>query len=743
MADTIKDPMATAFEQARATGEAMIATPDGSTYKANQSTVTLPTPPTPNIPIADVKPATPLNIPKPNYDLSSADGLVSGVKTGQKSLQDYITQLTPPETALQTEQKEIIDRVKQLLPETLGKNQALLTEEQNNKVPQLKQQLSELNSQILTRNAEYEKLNVDLEGKPIPLTFITGQQAQVRRQQASEIGLLQARALGLQGQVQAAQETAKRAVDLMYADKEEEINVRMRQLEALKPLLDKEEKKQAEAQALMLEDRKQALADEKEQQKQIQNIMIEAAKFGADSATLSRIQNSRSVQEAIVNGGSALGAEFKQKILQQQFENNLALDQLDLQKQELQVKRDEANAKLGGGINQQLAQDPVNTEYYSALGNAAIGFPENQRNELTARLNNYLANGDYSSAKQLIFSTVIGNMGSGQQDDAIKRLQAVDSLTTVKQLLNDAVAKTGDTGLLRGTTQDIVNKLGKTGDPELVQIGTRITQALQIYRNAITGAAWGEQETGEYKKLFPSYKNENKLNQGIIDGMLQALNDNQKISFGAKIGQETYDKIFGTKSANTEIQTKINQAKNQGYDSGSIIDYLKNDLNLKDKIDKARNMNYSDDEIIEYLGGADKTSLKVPEVSSVLPTAAKFSNGSLGGQCAAFTEKIVDLGTPNNTMGNLLEDKQKTVDKYGVSAKQLRANPKIGDVIVFNIGRYGHAAVINAILPNGQVRLTESNFNKDERVNHTRTISLNDPSIYGAFKGKIKGLPQI
>lgn len=112
--------------------------------------------------------------------------------------------------------------------------------------------------------------------------------------------------------------------------------------------------------------------------------------------------------------------------------------------------------------------------------------------------------------------------------------------------------------------------------------------------------------------------------------------------------------------------------------------------------------------------------------------ASMFADGTQGGQCGVFAHQIVpDLPR----MGDTIQTKKAMIDNSGIQASQWRLNPQVGDVLILDTRLpEGHAAVVNKVNSNGTVTLTESNYNGDERVTNNRTISLNDPTIYGAFR---------
>lgn len=228
------------------------------------------------IPADQMGATTAIKVPGVSTDTSGASAAVAGATEATKSIQDYLKEITPPETATSKGYNDLLGQINTLLPDLANKSGDQLKAEQDQNLPQLKKDLAGLNSQILTRSAEYNKLQTDIEGKTIPMQFITGQQAQVQKQQASEIGLLQARALGLQGQVEIAQQTANRAIDLKYSVLEDTLNVKMKQLQLIQPLLDKEEQRYSDALSLYYRDQQQKLAEEKDASKLNMQLSLEA-----------------------------------------------------------------------------------------------------------------------------------------------------------------------------------------------------------------------------------------------------------------------------------------------------------------------------------------------------------------------------------------------------------------------------------------------------------------------------------
>lgn len=219
-----------------------------------------------------IAPGQPLNIPSTVPAGSPVAANPDAAVAAGKTYEDYFKETSAPNTTTQDKAQTITDETEALLPKLAGKTQALADKEDELGVTNFKMQLADLNATILSRSAEYDKMVTDLEANAGRMGETTstlfGQQGAVLRQKASDIGLLQARALGLQGKVQAATDAAARAIDLKYASIEDSINIKMKQLALLGPQLSKDEAKQATALQRQYEDQKQKITEMKAAQKE-------------------------------------------------------------------------------------------------------------------------------------------------------------------------------------------------------------------------------------------------------------------------------------------------------------------------------------------------------------------------------------------------------------------------------------------------------------------------------------------
>lgn len=247
-----------------------------------------------SVSIDQLAPATPINLPTP-APTANPDGLVSGVQAGQKSLADYMSSLTPPATAADTQNQALLDSMAQLTAQDTGQTQAKAQAKIDAGVPTFQKLLTELNGKVNIGNAEYAQLaareQAQLAGADmIPFqtkqgyadasTAIGRQYLAEKSTKAAEIAMYAAQAQAAAGNLNTALSIAQNSVDAKYAPIEDQLKIREAQLKALEPSLNRQEKLQALAQQRMIEDKKQELADQKERETNVANLLVQNPKAG-------------------------------------------------------------------------------------------------------------------------------------------------------------------------------------------------------------------------------------------------------------------------------------------------------------------------------------------------------------------------------------------------------------------------------------------------------------------------------
>lgn len=211
------------------------------------------------VPAGDLTKA-PVTYP-PGQSMSDPSAFVSSIAEYEKIAR---ASSTPALSAAEKEQATLTQDLKTATDQLATRGSRLQEEENKLGVTADTQKLQELNTMIAQRTSEFNKAYTDEEGRPIPIQFITGRQAFLRRQQAVEIGALEARRAALQGNLELSKQIAQRTVDLEFEPLEQKIKNAQLFLQLNNDNLSREEKKQAERIAYVTQQQEKDLQERKE-----------------------------------------------------------------------------------------------------------------------------------------------------------------------------------------------------------------------------------------------------------------------------------------------------------------------------------------------------------------------------------------------------------------------------------------------------------------------------------------------
>lgn len=220
------------------------------------------------------------------------------------------------EKALQAQKDIGTQDLTNLLREYTGQGQEKLGLEQRIVNP-IQTKIADITGQANVLKAEYNELAKAYEAGKAKLEaesgakgvtrqgVLQGQQGALDRQaatelnvKASEIGLLQAQALALQGKADLAQKQIDRAIDLKYKGIEQEIEIKKFQLDSIKESLTAEETKRAKALEYALGKEEERIKDEKQNDKDINSMIINASSVAPENI----LNNAQKIAD---NGGTA------------------------------------------------------------------------------------------------------------------------------------------------------------------------------------------------------------------------------------------------------------------------------------------------------------------------------------------------------------------------------------------------------------------------------------------------------
>lgn len=348
--------------------------------------------------------------------------------------------------------------------------------------------------------------------------------------QASIADAISSSIRGSQIRYDLAVEKANRAVELKYAPIEAEIKDLQEQISLNKEyIIEPTEKKILEAQTRILNERQRLLEQEKTREQNLNAIMLDVAKNGGSPETISKIQNAKSVSEAISIAGDSLVTPNTQVV-------KLGSSSVLIDTRTGKVIRTYTDSPLAGGGNSITGSSEYQTALQTILGSGK--FTDNQ----ASRIANAINSGD--DPFTVIKNNAKDIMGNTIATQVTKYENARESMLQIQSLLRDYYAKGGKTNIFNGSFERSINKLGEISDPELVEIATQIGTALQTYRNAVSGTAYSVQEGREIAKIFPDINKSQGLNEAIIRARLKSFDTEIDSSYRTALG-DSYDKIKG------------------------------------------------------------------------------------------------------------------------------------------------------------------------------------------------------
>lgn len=533
-------------------------TPTAPTQPIAPKPPTLPTQPAQQgatvIPVTTMGSQQPINIPTQQQPTTAPvtmnyqDQLMqqANADTQNTQVQDY-----QDKTVMQ-----ILDAYNNIAGESAYRAQVT----QDSNINGLKQNLQNINNQILTKQAEIQQDDVrlaaglnNIEKKAIPMEFITGQQQSVQRDaqiaralKMSEIGVLNAQVLAGQGNIELAQKTVDDAVAAKFAPFKEFIDIKQKQLVAVAPLLSKAEAKQAAAQKLKNDLSLRKLDKLESDEKDAQKLAMTAGANGAPPSIVSKMAQAKNLAEAIAIGGQYMSDPLDRSIKAAQ-----------LRKLNLDNNANDPNSQ------QAIINSVVNEKDPSKL--VSSFFKSNPKIKTNPDINNAAAvvssinefakpiGGGKIKGYGFLGGGFLPEFASGQ--NAIKNRADIATIEgKVQQWLSGAALSKGQ--------EKLVKQMIPEGNDTDATVRTKLNNLTNYMLGDIKGRATAQGAQFEY---IP------------VD-------------------------MFSSESVEPNVKTSIIQATASNYTPTEILEHISvNDANIAEQIKEARNAGWKEEEIIAFL----------------------------------------------------------------------------------------------------------------------------------------------
>ncbi len=207
-----------------------------------------------------------------------------------------------------------------------------------------------------------------------------------------------------------------------------------------------------------------------------------------------------------------------------------------------------------GAQSGDLGPDGKYYQYSVAIDNGMKGKNATLIQASKDQVDDQLTRGDVDGAKDTVIRAAEAGMYAATKGAVIGQKITIQGLSEIEYLINYMEANGIDTGLLQGTANGILNKIGKIGDPYLSQLAAQALVNLQSYRASTTGKQFSQQETAEYQNLFPAPGQEFDLNTVRLNVLRDSLKRSLRTTFMDAVGEGAYygvgleDRLFAEDS---------------------------------------------------------------------------------------------------------------------------------------------------------------------------------------------------
>ncbi len=138
------------------------------------------------------------------------------------------------------------------------------------------------------------------------------------------------------------------------------------------------------------------------------------------------------------------------------------------------------------------------------------------------QLKSLIANKDYGTAYAQIANTIENGLTGESKQKYVNARTDLAVMEGMKKAIQKYAADGGDMGLLKGTEEEIKRKLG-IDSGKASSLATQLWREFQVYRNNMTGAAFGAGESRDYAAVNPSLGKSLDLNLSVIQGAQDQL----------------------------------------------------------------------------------------------------------------------------------------------------------------------------------------------------------------------------
>lgn len=180
----------------------------------------------------------------------------------------------------------------------------------------------------------------------------------------------------------------------------------------------------------------------------------------------------------------------------------------------------------------------------AAISRLSLG----KQNQTKAQMMRVLKAGNEGAFKTKALDAISDGMFADDQRRVGTRNETIRALNEVQGILVEIKDAGINTNIATGMLEDLNRRFGtstsagfgpaeqyKSGKP-LARFYTKLQHAFMQWRRAMTGVAFRPEESADYEKVWPGYKNTFPLNMEIIGALREAMEASQEEAYAFELG---------------------------------------------------------------------------------------------------------------------------------------------------------------------------------------------------------------
>lgn len=182
--------------------------------------------------------------------------------------------------------------------------------------------------------------------------------------------------------------------------------------------------------------------------------------------------------------------------------------------------------------------------YRDAATSIAVNLDSQKSTQFFDAVDRLLERGNNNAVKELFKKQSLDSLPAEEAKTYRGKERLMVLVNSIEEDLSQFERLGGSTGIFSGNVEKIAGKIGGIKNKNLAYLANKINIAIQQYRQAVSGAAFSESESKEYRSIFPDVNKIKELNSAKIQSLRSATNTELDYIYSQRMGSDAYNQIF-------------------------------------------------------------------------------------------------------------------------------------------------------------------------------------------------------